>query len=153
RRSDIFSKLEIDQALNGVYGGDDHPDLGADAEASFVTAPYPRETILLHDVLVVTQRVRVQKTVYGDVQDLHKATELDHGRDQAVEGLTDPLAQVRALEEGVDIPVRFVGALLEFRGALAQDAQGVDIVLHGAAAGGLDERLQRTVDDEVGIAS
>ena len=68
---------------------------------------------MFHDVFVVTQIVDVKQTVHADGGQLHERAEFHHRGDHSLEGLADAIAQVHALEPGVDIAIRFVGAFLE----------------------------------------
>ena len=72
---------------------------------------------------IIAQIVDVQQAIHRHIQDLHEAAELDHGGDEALEGLADALLQIGALEEARHVAVGLVGALLQARGALAERAR------------------------------
>src|SRR5206468_2423241 len=90
--------------------------------------------------------------VHPYIQDLHEATELDHRRDDPMEGLPDPLTQIGTLEESRDIAISFVGALLQLRIRLTQGIQLIGAILDGRSAGCSDERLQRAMNDKVRVS-
>ena len=89
----------------------------------------------------------------ADIEHLHEATKLHDRRDQPLEGLADALAQIRALEERLDVAVRFIGALLELATVLSPIERKRRQVVLRTAAPGSAASAQRAMHDEIRIAA
>jgi hypothetical protein len=94
---DVFDEIQVNEALNRIYRCHNDSDVGAGPQSSPSAATGPGMPVVFHYVFVVAEIVEVKQSVHSDVQYLHEAPKLHHCRDDAVERLPNPLAQVRAL--------------------------------------------------------
>src|SRR6266702_7214411 len=93
----VFDQIQVNEALNRIHRCHNHSDVGTGPQSSPSAATRPGMPVVFHYVFVVAEIVEVKQPVHGDVQYLHEAPKLHHCRDDAVERLPNPLAQIRAL--------------------------------------------------------
>ncbi len=109
--------------------------------------------VLFHLIVVIAQVVDVQQAVHGHLEDLHETAELDHRRDEALEGLADALTQIAALEVSRYEPVGFIRPFLEPGGALTQSGELGWLVERRGRAARADQSLECAMHHQVGIAA
>src|SRR6516225_2739432 len=90
-RSALLGERQIDETLDGIYGGHDNAQMRPGAQPPTGALAAPRVPVLFHDIQVIAQIIDVQQSIDRDVQDLHETAELHHGGDEPLEGLSDAL--------------------------------------------------------------
>ena len=107
---------------------------------------------LLH-VIVVAQRLEPQQPVDVDATELHETAVLDHGGDQSLEALAEPLPQIAALEESVDAAIGLVRPLLQLRELRTRHREFGLAMAPAARIPRIEHRLERAMHHEIGITT
>jgi hypothetical protein len=144
-------EFEIDETLDRVCIGDDDSYGSTDTEPLLATLGKPGLPVRLHHVLVVIERVEAQQSIDAKASKLHEATIVHNRCDESIEGLTQALAQVAALQERIDVAIRLIGTFFESREILTETTELIGSVSSSRRIVRLHHRLECSVHDEIGI--
>ena len=111
--SSLRGELKIDSPFNRMHRRDDNPQPrpGPQSPTRVRADPFPAASG--HLIVIIPECGEWQQAVCAHIQQLHETAELQHAGDQPIEGLTDAITQIHALEEGADKSVGLIGAALE----------------------------------------